>query len=89
MTSTLAGGTLPAAVIWPVKNRPNWFPASITARYPAMLAIEDSTSIFWARLIRGTISMATAFVPEDLNVSRSSRFCAGQKRLITVWSARS
>lgn len=31
MTSTLAGGTRPAAVIWPVKNRPNWFAASITA----------------------------------------------------------
>ncbi|KAA6425502.1 MAG: hypothetical protein FRX49_04400 [Trebouxia sp. A1-2] len=31
MTSTLAGGTRPAAVIWPVKNRPNWLAASTTA----------------------------------------------------------
>ena len=28
----LIGGTLPAAVIWPVKNRPKWCAASITAR---------------------------------------------------------
>ena len=31
-TKTLAGGTLPAAVIWPLKKRPNAFAASITAR---------------------------------------------------------
>ena len=31
-TSTLAGGTFPAAVICPVKKRPNTFAASITAR---------------------------------------------------------
>jgi hypothetical protein len=30
--STFAGGTLPAAVTWPVKNRPKWCAASITAR---------------------------------------------------------
>ena len=44
-TRTFAGGTLPAAVTWPVKNRPNSWAASITARYPAMFAIELSTSI--------------------------------------------
>ena len=32
ITSTLAGGTLPAAVTWPVKKRPKLLPASITAR---------------------------------------------------------
>ena len=31
-TSTLAGGTLPAAVTWPVKKRPNTCAASTTAR---------------------------------------------------------
>jgi hypothetical protein len=31
-TSTLAGGTLPAAVTCPVKKRPNSFAASTTAR---------------------------------------------------------
>jgi hypothetical protein len=32
ITNTLAGGTLPAAVICPVKKRPNACAASITAR---------------------------------------------------------
>ena len=32
MTMTFAGGTLPAAVIWPVKKRPKCWAASITAR---------------------------------------------------------
>lgn len=31
-TRTFAGGTLPAAVTWPVKKRPNTWAASITAR---------------------------------------------------------
>jgi hypothetical protein len=32
ITNTFAGGTLPAAVIWPVKKRPNSCAASMTAR---------------------------------------------------------
>ena len=32
ITSTRAGATLPAAVICPMKKRPKWLPASITAR---------------------------------------------------------
>ena len=32
MTSTLAGGILPAAVIWPVKKRPKCCAASTMAR---------------------------------------------------------
>jgi hypothetical protein len=32
MMKTFAGGTFPAAVIWPVKKRPKWCAASITAR---------------------------------------------------------
>ena len=31
-TRTFAGGTLPAAVTWPVKNRPKTCAASMTAR---------------------------------------------------------
>jgi hypothetical protein len=33
ITKTLAGGNLPAAVIYPVKNLPNSVAASITALY--------------------------------------------------------
>ena len=62
ITITLAGGTFPAAVICPVKKRPKLFAASITARYPAMFAIEERASIFWARLIRGIESIAKAVV---------------------------
>ena len=61
-TSTFAGGTFPAAVTWPVKNRPNSCAASITARYPAMLAIELNTSNDCAREIRGTASIDNAVI---------------------------
>lgn len=44
MTKTLAGGNLPAAVIYPVKNLPNYEAASTTALYPAILAIDDKAS---------------------------------------------
>ena len=43
-TRTLAGGTFPAAVICPAKNLGNSSAASMTARYPAILACEERTS---------------------------------------------
>ena len=76
-TRTLAGGTLPAAVTWPVKNRPNRFAASITARYPAMFAIELSTSSDWAREIRGTASIASTVIRRPASWSTSSGCRAG------------
>ncbi len=54
-----------------------------------MLAVEDSASIFWAREIRGTMSMATTLAPLSLQVSSISSFWAGQKKLIRVWPWRS
>ena len=59
ITSTLAGGIFPAAVIWPVKKRPKCWAASTMARYPAMLAIELKASNFCARDILGTLSIAS------------------------------
>lgn len=44
ITSIFAGGNLPAAVIWPVKNLPKFYAANMTALYPAILAIEDNAS---------------------------------------------
>lgn len=44
ITNTLAGGTFPAAVIYPAKNLPNSEAASITALYPEILAIELKAS---------------------------------------------
>ena len=71
-TSTFAGGTFPAAVTWPVKNRPNSCAASITARYPAMLAIEDNTSNDCAREIRGTASIDNAVIGRFASTSTIS-----------------
>ena len=83
-TSTLAGGTLPAAVTCPVKNRPKACAASTTARYPAMLAIDDSTSSDCAREIRGTASIASTVIGRADSFSTSSGFSAGEIRLIRV-----
>ena len=88
-TSTLAGGTLPAAVTWPVKNRPKACAASTTARYPAILAIEDSTSSDWAREMRGTASIASTVMGRADSFSTNSGFSAGEMRLTSVAPSRS
>src|SRR3972149_77723 len=48
-TNTLAGGTIPAAVISIGKYLGSSAAASSTPRYPAMFACEDSVSMGWAR----------------------------------------
>ena len=83
-TRTLAGGTFPAAVTCPVKNDPNSFAASMIARYPAMLAIEDSTSRDCAREMRGTASIAMAVTPWAASCSSNRGFSAGATRLTTI-----
>ena len=88
-TSTLAGGTLPAAVTCPVKNRPKLCAASTTARYPAMFAIDDSTSSDCAREMRGTASIASTVMGRAASFSTSSGFSAGEIRLISVAPSRS
>ena len=54
-----------------------------------MLAIELSASIFWAREMRGTLSIASAVTPRSVRVFRSSGFWAGQMKLISVCPDRS
>ncbi len=49
-----------------------------------MFAIELSASIFWAREMRGMLSIASTVAPLSVQVFRSSGFCAGQKKLIRV-----
>ena len=51
--------------------------------------MELSASIFWARLIRGTISMAMTVAPLDLASSSPSSLPPGLKKVISVWSLRS
>lgn len=53
---TLAGLMLPAAVIIIGKYLGRWVAASRTALYPAMDAMEDSTSIDWASVVLGIMS---------------------------------
>ena len=84
MTYTVAGGTLPAAVTCPVNRRPKELAASTTARYPAMLAIEDSTSIDCARDRRGTASIASAVKCEDARSSTSSGLRPGASRETSI-----
>lgn len=72
-----------------MKKRPNTCAASITARYPAMLAIELSTSIDCAREIRGTASSASAVTGRADSVSSRSGRCAGASRPIRVAPSRS
>ena len=72
-----------------MKNRPNVCAASITARYPAMFAIELSTSIDCAREIRGTASIASTVIGRAASASTRSGFSAGLIRLISVAPSRS
>jgi hypothetical protein len=49
-----------------------------------MLAIDDSTSIDWAREIRGTASIARAVIGRCARASTRPGFSAGASRLISV-----
>ena len=54
-----------------------------------MFAIDDSTSIDWAREMRGTASMASAVTPRSVSSVNSRSFCAGASRLTRVAPERS
>jgi hypothetical protein len=54
-----------------------------------MFAIELSTSIDWAREMRGTASIASAVTPRAASLSRSSGLSAGASRPTTVDPGRS
>ena len=63
MTSTRAGGMVPAAVIIIGNIRGSVSAAMSTALYPAMVAIEDSASMLCARVILGISSIENAVTP--------------------------
>ncbi len=54
-----------------------------------MFAIELSASIFCAREMRGTLSIAMTVAPVSVSVFKSSGFWPGHRKLINVWSERS
>ena len=49
-----------------------------------MFAIDDSASIFCARVMRGTWSIAIALMPRAASWLTSAEFCAGYRKLINV-----
>jgi len=57
ITSTFAGGIVPAAVVSMGKKVSTSWAARSTAMYPAAVACEDRASIRCATVIRGTSSM--------------------------------
>ena len=91
-TSTRAGARVPAAVIVMPNIRPKASAASVTSRYPASSACDDSTSIDCAREMRGSRSSAIAVMPasraahdgigvlERIERCRASRLPAGAAR---------
>ncbi len=79
-TSTRAGGTVPAAVMNSGKKRGSRVAASSTQRYPATSACEVSASIDWARLIRGTSSMANAVTWACARARTTSSSAPGEQK---------
>ena len=49
-----------------------------------MLAIEDSASIFWARVMRGTWSIASTVTLRAASRSTRSLFLPGQRKLMST-----
>lgn len=68
ITSTLAGGMRPAAVIWPPKRRPNWFAASTTALQQADLQSARRANVSWHMLL---IDVAKTAPPRQDVLDRS------------------
>jgi len=54
-----------------------------------MFAIDESASSFWAREIRGTLSIASTVALRAASDFRSSGFCAGQRKLTSIAPSRS
>jgi len=74
ITNTLAGGTIPAAVMNIGKYLGSSTAARSTPLYPAMLAIEERVSMLWARVVLGMASVAKAVTPRAAS-ARTTRRC--------------
>ena len=88
ITSTRAGLTVPAAVIIRGNIRGSSAAASSTALYPEMVAIDDSASMLWARVVRGISSTASRRAPAAAHrfdgAVRLQRLGESQHRLIAA-----
>ena len=77
MTNTLAGVRVPAAVIIMGNILGSMLAAKSTALYPAMVAIDESTSMLCARVMRGINSMANSVAPRSASRSTAAGFPSG------------
>ena len=66
------------------KMRGSSSPASSTALYPAMVAIEDSASMACARVVRGISSMAKAVKPAPTSGSMAAGSSSGLRKPTTT-----
>ena len=82
---TLAGATVPAAVVIIGKSWPDSRAAISTAMYPPRFAWEDSASIDWARVIRGIASTAKLVTPPEASDFASGAFVSGCRKPIRTW----
>src|ERR1700722_11662277 len=81
ITSTLAGGTVPAAVMNIGKNFGSSSAPSSAALYPETVAWDERASMDCARLILGTRSRLYAVTPRLARTSTTSGCAAGCKKL--------
>src|SRR6266850_5878512 len=77
MTKTFDGARVPAAVVSMGSNLGSSAAPSSTALYPAIVACDESASMDWARVMRGTNSMAKAVTLLAVNFENNSAFTAG------------
>ena len=83
-TNTRAGARVPAAVMSMGNMRGSVLAASSTALYPAMVAMEESTSMLCARVIRGISSMASSVTPCAASAAASRRAVSGSANPMTI-----
>ena len=84
ITSTLAGATVPAAVISMGKNFGSRSAASSTALYPPTVLCEDKASIDCARVMRGIDSIAKPTIPRSDRRSIPSLSVNGSRKEISA-----
>ena len=84
-----AAVSVPAAVISIGNIRGRWLAASSTPLYPAIVAIDDSASMLWARVMRGISSIENAVTPACASVRIASGAPSGSAKPITTCPLRS
>ena len=85
MTNTRAGVRVPPAVIIIGNIRGSVAAARSTALYPTMVAVDDRTSMAWARVVRGSSSSAKAVAPRAANACTLAGDASGSRNPTVTW----